>query len=88
MAKQVLKKNDLIVIKWLDAIENSSWLSAEKASQESLAKCISIGWFLNQDKKAIRISATLGDDGTRNVNVIPVKWIEKIIKLPGKGIKI
>lgn len=88
MAKQLLKKNDLIVIKWSDAIENSSWLSVEKASQEPLAKCMSIGWFLNQDKEAIRISATLGDDGTRNVNVIPIKWVEKIIKLPDKGIKI
>lgn len=88
MAKDTLKKNDLIAIVWLDAVENPSWQSAEKAGQEPLARCVSMGWFLNQDKRAIRISATIAGDGMRNVNVIPRKWVEKIVRLPSKGIKL
>ncbi len=82
------KLGDLIIITWLDAVENPAWQSVDKAATEPLAKCVSVGWFLNKDKKAIRISATVCFDSSRNVNVIPVKWVEKIIKISTKRIKL
>ncbi len=78
MAKQRKpKKDELIAVIWEDAIQTANWLSETDAVNFSLAEVKSVGFYLNQDKKAIRISGSLsGKD--RDVLVIPIGWIKRI----------
>ena len=71
------KKDELIAVIWEDANQTASWLSEQDAATFDLAEAKSVGFFLNEDKKAIRISGSLsGKD--RDVLVIPRGWIKRI----------
>lgn len=87
MRKSEFKQNDIVAVLWLDAVSDPKWLSSKDAESYQLAKVVTIGFYLNQDKKAFRLSSSISGD-ERDVNVIPIKWIEKITKLSNRGIKI
>ena len=71
------QKDDLIAIIWEDANQVAGWLTEEIASSFPLAEVKSVGFFLNKDKNAIRISGSLSDR-ERDVLVIPIKWVKRI----------
>ena len=71
------KKDELIAVIWEDAVQTPNWLSEKVASEFPLAEVRSVGFFLNQDKKAIRISSSLSEK-ERDVLVIPNGWVKRI----------
>ncbi|KKM27142.1 hypothetical protein LCGC14_1577700 [marine sediment metagenome] len=77
-----LKKNQLIEIRWLDITSDGSWLKPATVEKFPAVDCLSVGYFLNQDKKVIRLSSMVNsNDGERDVTAIPLGCVEKIIKL-------
>ncbi len=77
------KLNQIIEVEWDDVVTHSVWISQEEAKEKPLCQCKSVGYFLNQDEKAIRLSCTiqLDDKPERDLTVIPWGCITKIRKL-------
>ncbi len=71
------KKDELIAVIWDDANQVAGWLTEEAAASFPLAEVKSVGFFLNKDKRAIRISGSLSEK-ERDVLVIPLKWVKRI----------
>ena len=71
------RKDELIAVVWEDANQVAGWLTEEAASLFPLAEVKSVGFFLNKDKTAIRISGSLSEK-ERDVLVIPIKWVKRI----------
>ncbi len=71
------KKDELITVVWEDANQVAGWLTEGAASSFPLAEVKSVGFFLNKDKTAIRISGSLSEK-ERDVLVIPIKWVKRI----------
>jgi len=78
-----MKKNTLIEVEWDDIVYDSTWLSEHKAANYPTAKCKTMGYFLNQTKKVLRLSATIqfDKDNERDITVIPLGVIKKIRRL-------
>ena len=78
-----MKKNTLIEVKWDDTITDSAWIAEEKAAKNPAMKCKSVGYFLNKDKKVLRLSHTiqLCDKPERDLSVIPLGCVTKIRRL-------
>ena len=79
-----IRKNALIEVFWDDIISDSTWSEEKKAQIRAAARCQTVGYFLNQDKKVLRLSDTLGKDGKeteRSLTVIPHGVITKIRRL-------
>ncbi len=78
-----LKKNDLVEIEWDDTFASCSWYTEAAANGFPIVQCKSVGYFINKDKKCLRLSATiqLGRNGERDVAAIPVGCITKIRRL-------
>lgn len=76
-----LHKNDAILIKWSDIVQENGWHSEEDAGKCEPIICRTLGFFLNETKQVIRLSDTLSsDDGDRNVTVIPKGVILKVAR--------
>jgi len=82
-----MKKNTLIEVEWDDIITDSAWIAEEKAIKKSAVKCKSMGYFLNKDKKVLRLSHTiqLCDKPERDLTIIPLGCVMKIRKLKHQG---
>ena len=76
-----LKKDDLIIIKWEDIIQYDDWIAENKASEKALVSCLTVGFYLNETKRWIRLSDTICSDTDRNVTVIPKGCILKIRRI-------
>lgn len=78
-----MKKNTLIEVEWDDTVTDSAWISEDKAVKEPVVKCRSAGYFLNKDKKVLRLSHTiqLRDKPDRDLSVIPIGCITKTRRL-------
>ena len=77
-----LKKNQLVEIRWSDITSDAAWLKPQISEKYPVVDCLSVGYFLNQDKKLIRISSMINNnDGESDVTVIPLGCVTKIIKL-------
>ncbi len=79
----ILKLNQLIEISWDDTFSTCSWHTIASASNFPIVKCKIVGYFLNQDKKVLRLSHTIQTDKftDRDVSAIPQGCITKIRKL-------
>jgi len=73
-----LCKNDAILCKWEDIAQYNEWSDEKDASEKSVATCLSLGFYLNETKRLLRLSDTICSDGDRNVTVIPKGCILKI----------
>lgn len=71
------RKDEIIAVIWEDAVQIASWLSDKEASNKPLDEVKSVGFFLNEDKKTIRISGSLSGQ-ERDVLVIPRGWVKRI----------
>ena len=78
-----MKKNTKIEVHWNDIVSESGWLTEKTANEFPILKCKSLGYFLNQDKKVLRLSSTIqtGKDTDRDCTVIPIGCITKICRL-------
>jgi hypothetical protein len=73
-----LKFNDAILVKWIDIVQENGWHSEQDAGKLEPVVCRTLGFFVNETKRVIRLSDTLSSDGERNVTVIPKGVILKI----------
>lgn len=65
-----MKRGDLIEIEWVDVIIHPGWSETPEKLPGYLAK--SVGYFVNQDNKYLRLAHTIGADGqVADVSVIP-----------------
>ncbi len=82
IAKIKLSEGNLVIIYWYDTIDNSSWTSVDTIAKENPALAKSVGWFLNQDDKCIRIlSSVIGtqDSGMEaGYTVIPKAMLKDV----------
>lgn len=78
-----MKKNQLIEVEWDDTFSTCSWHTDASASNFPVPRCKSAGYFLNKDKKCLRLSATIqiGPFTDRDVTAIPVGCIIKVRRL-------
>jgi hypothetical protein len=78
MKKVKYKKNQILEVVWSDIVEESAWLSEDAAKSEKAATCRHVGYFLCNDRKNIKISSGICNDGDRSVTVIPWAVVDKI----------
>lgn len=78
-----LKLNDIIEVLWDDTYSTCNWHTNASASNFPLVQCKSVGYFLNQNKKALRLSHTIQTDKftDRDISAIPQGCITKIRRL-------
>ena len=74
------KKNTMLLIDWVDIMDDPAWMNHEKAAETPADACQSLGFYLNHDKDVVRVSSTISKD-ERNVVVIPVGCITKVRKV-------
>ena len=74
-------KNECLQIKWLDITSKNGWSSEKDCAETQPSDCYSVGFYLNEDEKVIRISDSVDDDGDRSVLVIPKGVVVEIIKM-------
>lgn len=78
-----LKFNQSIEVEWNDTFSTCNWHTDASASNFPIVLCKSVGYFLNQDKKVLRLSHTIqsGNFTDRDVTAIPQGCITKIRRL-------
>ena len=78
-----MKKNTLIEVEWDDAYTVAVWHTNESMDNLPLVKCRSVGYFVNKDKKVLRMSHSIqtGSFSGRDGTAIPVGCITKIRRL-------
>ena len=78
-----MKKNTLIEVDWDDIYATCNWHTDASASNFPICRCKSAGYFLNKDKKVLRLSATIQTKpfSDRDVTAIPVGCITKVRRL-------
>lgn len=78
-----LKLNDRIEVEWDDTYSTCNWHSNASANNFPTVQCRIIGYFLNQNKKVLRLSHTIqtGNFTDRDVSAIPQGCITKIRRL-------
>lgn len=77
-----IKEGTLLLITWIDIVEDASWSNDEKFQNMQPALCKSVGWFINDDKLSVRIACSVAFDGDKSGAVIPKGVIHdvKVIK--------
>ena len=78
-----MKKNTKIEVEWDDTCTVAGWLTDTSMSNLSLVKCKTVGYFVNQDKKVLRLSHSIqvGAFSARDGTAIPIGCITKICRL-------
>lgn len=74
------KKNTLILVRWLDTVQDPKWCSEDEAGARPDADCITVGFYLKHDKEFIYLSATISRT-ERDKTTIPIGCITDIIKI-------
>lgn len=78
----------LEIIWWIDATAEIGWESGEPEVPDM--RCMSVGWVLAEDERAVCLAATIGEDSDEHNSRIwiPVAWItrrEPLVASPGLG---
>lgn len=81
-----MKKNTLIEVEWDDTVFAAIWYTEKNASIKQPVMCRTVGYFLNKDKKVLRLSHTIqvSQYHERDISVIPIGCITKIRRLSEK----
>lgn len=66
---------------WNDIISNSAWCSKEGVDKAHSEPINSVGFFLANKNKELKICHDIAEDGSSDYQVIPVGCITKIIEL-------
>lgn len=77
------KKNEILEVHWEDVETDNDWQKEERAGKFALPQCLTIGYFLNQDKNCIRVSHTVqvNKEKDRDVTVMPKGVIKDIRRI-------
>lgn len=74
------KKNTVLLIDWIDTIQDPSWMSETQAGTRPICDCKVVGFYTRHDKELLYLSATvLGNH--RDLMTIPIGCITKVTKL-------
>lgn len=78
-----MKKNTKIEVEWNDTHTTAFWGTDASMSKHPLVRCKSIGYFINKDREALRLSHTIqtGEFSGRDGSAIPIGCITKITRL-------
>ncbi len=60
-----------MLISWDDIVSDSAWVKDAAVQVYPPTKCKNIGWFVNDDKLNIRLTASVNNYGEKDVTVIP-----------------
>ena len=74
-----MKSGTLVVVYWLDIVDVDGWEDDKVAQIHQPADCVSVGWFINEDKKCIRLASSVAQDGDKSTIIIPKGCVEKIV---------
>jgi hypothetical protein len=77
------KKNEKLLVEWIDAYSSSEWMSEEDAMKRPKEiDCLTMGFFLAEDDEIVRLSSSIGKEGCmRDLMIIPKGMIKKIKRL-------
>lgn len=64
--------NAIVIIEWMDAQCDSEW---DEITEPELAKCITVGFLIAENKKAICLASTWTDPFSNARMHIPKAWI-------------
>lgn len=68
------ERDDLVIIRWLDTLQDPKWNSLEKMEEEPDAECVTVGLFYKKDKRFIYLSHTVSKT-ERDKTTIPLGCI-------------
>lgn len=74
----------VVSVSWVDAKElETGWIPIEDCISADLARCVSVGYLVEETPEKVVIMATAGYDGEDvteggNVTVIPFNWVNSI----------
>jgi hypothetical protein len=77
-----MKPADLLVIKLWDLTNHYNWIPDEQAQEVECTEVAVCGWFINKDKRFIRISAIVACDGEKTILVIPRGFLKSVRVIP------
>jgi hypothetical protein len=81
-----LRPGDLIIVHWRDAVDIAGWTEDAVAQIFQSTICMTIGWFLNEDKIDLRLFNSISGDGDKGIEIIPKGMIQRIQKIKYKRI--
>jgi len=76
-----MKKGDIVEIIWADTTYDARWVPLPKAEKYPLTICVNIGYFLDKDNRAVRLSDSLNTDKEGSVTAIPLGCVLRMYKL-------
>jgi hypothetical protein len=81
----IFTQGDLIVVYWIDTVDNSSWQNIKLVEVDKPALVKSVGWFINEDDSCIRVATSASGILEKEMDVgsiiIPKGMIQKIEKI-------
>jgi hypothetical protein len=80
----VVKSGTLVVVTWCDIETETNWAVRRKARKRKPPVFKSVGWYLNQDHRALRVYATrsaANDHDLNDVMVFPIGCVLKVKEL-------
>lgn len=81
MRPKKFQKYDILVVSWLDIVSESKWHNKEEVENAEAVSVKTIGFFLDNKKRQLRIAHSIAKDGDCDVTVIPYGCINKIENL-------
>jgi len=58
-----MKKDDLILVNWVDPQAQSGWVSSAEAMRLKVATCRTLGHYITYDEGVLVVAQTVGTDG-------------------------
>lgn len=83
MRLKKFKKHTRLEIIWNDTVSESKWCSKEEIKKFTTAKISTIGMFLENSKKDIKVAGSVVKDES-DITIIPWSVIDKIVVLVEK----
>ena len=74
-------KYTILHVYWQDIISDANWHDSEDIDKASLEPIQTLGFFLQNKKRALKIAHSITDDGASDYTVIPWSVITKIEEL-------
>lgn len=76
-----LRPGDLIIVHWRDTVSLYGWTNDATAQTFSSTVCMTVGWYLNEDKIDLRLFNSMAEDGDKGMEIIPKGMIQRIQKI-------
>ncbi len=70
-----------ILVQWTDIVSDSSWHDGAGIDKAHTAPIQTIGFFLQNKKKTLKVAHSVTDDGESDYTCIPWSVVSKIVEL-------